>query len=149
MFEFLASQEAGLAGLALSSFLSATLLPGSSEVLLLLLLEQGRIPVIWLVVVASLANTAGGMSTFLLGWWSERALVKRGRYQEPSGQSLAWIRRWGAGALLLSWVPVIGDGLCLAGGWLRLPWLPSLVAMLLGKSIRYIALAYGLQLMTQ
>lgn len=149
MFEFLANAEAGLAGLALSSFLSATLLPGSSEVLLLFLLKQGEIPALWLVMVASLANTAGGMSTFYLGWWSEGALVKRGRYREPSAQSLARIRRWGPGALLFAWVPLVGDGLCLAGGWLRLPWLASLVAMLLGKSFRYIALVYGVQAITQ
>lgn len=145
MLEFLASPEAGLAGLGLSSFLSATLLPGSSEVLLLLLLEQGQVPVIWLLVVASLANTAGGMSTFYLGWWSETTLVRRKWYREPSARSLARIRRWGAAALFFSWVPVVGDGLCLAGGWLRLPWLPSLGAMLLGKSLRYVVLAWSVQ----
>lgn len=143
--DFLASPEAGLAGLGLSSFLSATLLPGSSEVLLLLLLEQGQIPVVWLVVVASLANAAGGMSTFYLGWWSEAALARRSWYREPSARSLTYVRRWGATALLFSWVPLVGDGLCLAGGWLRLPWLPSLGAMLLGKSLRYMALAWSIQ----
>ena len=78
---------------------------------MLLLLEQGQVPVIWLLVVASLANTAGGMSTFYLGWWSETTLVRRKWYREPSARSLARIRRWGAAALFFSWVPVVGDGL--------------------------------------
>lgn len=144
-FDVLLSPEAGLIGLALSSFLSATLLPGSSEVLLLLLIDQSEISLVALLTVASLANTLGGMSTYCLGLWSEQALVKRGKYKEPSSQAVARVRRWGVPILLLSWVPLIGDGLCLAAGWLRLSWLPSLVAMLLGKTLRYYALVYGLE----
>ena len=67
------------------------------------------------------------------------------RMTSELARSLARIRRWGAAALFFSWVPVVGDGLCLAGGWLRLPWLPSLGAMLLGKSLRYVVLAWSVQ----
>lgn len=144
-FDVLLSPEGGLIGLALSSFLSATVLPGSSEVLLLLLSDQSQISLVALLTVASLANTLGGMSTYCLGRWSEQALVKRGKYQKPSSLTVARVRRWGIPILLLSWVPLVGDGLCFAAGWLKLAWLPSLVAMLIGKTARYCALVYGLQ----
>jgi membrane protein YqaA with SNARE-associated domain len=47
------------------------------------------------------------------------------------------LRRWGAAVLLLSWVPLIGDALCVAAGWLRLsPWWATLF-IALGKFARY------------
>ena len=53
------------------------------------------------------------------------------------------MRRYGAVALLLSWVPVIGDALCAAAGWLRVPALPALAAMAAGKLARYVVVAYA------
>jgi len=44
--------------------------------------------------------------------------------------------------LLLSWLPVIGDPLCAAAGWLRLHWLLSLVFIGVGKTARYAVLLY-------
>jgi len=140
--ESLFLQSAGLIGLALSSFLSATLLPGSSEALLLLIVGQDSMSPLLPLIVASVGNTLGGASTYWLGLWSERRLVERGKYREPSSRALDWVRRWGPPVLLLSWVPIIGDGLCLAAGWLRLGWLPSLIAILIGKTLRYCVLVY-------
>jgi membrane protein YqaA with SNARE-associated domain len=53
------------------------------------------------------------------------------------------LRRHGAPALLLAWAPIIGDALCAAAGWLRLPWLPCLLWMALGKGARYLVVASG------
>jgi len=51
------------------------------------------------------------------------------------------LRKYGSPALLLSWVPFVGDPLCVAAGWLRLnPWLTALF-MALGKFARYLAIA--------
>lgn len=141
------SLETGLSGLALSSFLSATLLPGSSEIVLLLLVKQSTIDPLLLLAVASTANTLGGLSTYCLGRWSKQGLVmwgKRGEHKQPPSRAVEQVRRWGAPMLLFSWVPIIGDGLCLAAGWLKLAWFPSLVAMLIGKTVRYGVLVYGL-----
>jgi membrane protein YqaA with SNARE-associated domain len=57
------------------------------------------------------------------------------------GRALAWVRRWGSPVLLLSWVPVIGDALCVAAGWLRLNIWWSVLFMALGKFGRYYILA--------
>lgn len=142
MVDFLSSEPIGLTGLAVSAFLSSTLLPGGSEAVLLWLVEQGETPLTLLLAVATAANGLGGFSTYWLGWWIQRGLVKRRFSDPPSSRSLAWIKRWGYPVLLLSWLPIIGDGLCLAAGWLRLAWLPALVAIVVGKGARYGALIY-------
>ena len=53
------------------------------------------------------------------------------------------VRRWGVPILLLSWLPVVGDGFCFAAGWLRLPFLASSVAIGIGKLARYAAIVYA------
>ncbi len=136
------SDGMGLSGLALSAFLSSTLLPGSSEVVLLLLLRDGQIAPMSLLAVASVANTLGGLSTYLIGYGLALGLVKSRRINEPHPRALAWAEQWGYVVLLFSWLPVIGDGLCLAAGWLRVPWLAALLAMFVGKAARYTMLVY-------
>jgi len=126
----------GLWGLFLSAFVSSTLLPGGSEAVLLLLAEQGAADKWLLLAVATAGNTLGGMTTWVLG----RVLAWRfpaRKFMDKEQQAIARIRRWGSPALLLSWVPVIGDPLCLAAGWLRLHWLPSLLFIAAGKAARY------------
>ncbi|MCS7101794.1 MAG: DedA family protein [Burkholderiaceae bacterium] len=127
---------AGLLALALSSFVSATLFPGGSEVVLLALLQQRPELYGTAIVVATAANTAGGMTSYLIG----RLLPAR-----ADARGVRWVRRYGYPALLLSWLPLIGDALCVAAGWLRLhPWL-SAAAMAIGKFARYGLLAAGAQ----
>ena len=132
--EFLTSPEAGLAGLFVSSFLSATLLPGGSEVALFAFLKLHPEQIAPALLLATLGNTLGGMTTYAMG----RLLP---RHVAPARAALA--TRWGAPILLLSWVPIIGDALCAAAGWLRLPWLASALWMAGGKGLRYLFVAAG------
>jgi membrane protein YqaA with SNARE-associated domain len=126
------SEEASLWALFGSSFLAATLLPGGSEAALfaVLKLHPGQT---WLALaIATLGNTLGGMSSYLIG----RILPQK---KELPG--LPAVRKYGSPALLLSWVPIIGDPLCVAAGWLRLnPWRSALF-MGLGKLARYLVIA--------
>lgn len=132
VFEF--SSDAGLWGLFLSAFVSATVLPGNSEIVLIAVLA--KFPALFWesIVVATLGNTLGGMTSYAMG----RAFPKR-----IEGKALEWMTRYGEWALLLSWVPVIGDALCVAAGWLRInAWL-ALLMLALGKCARYLAVALG------
>lgn len=142
MSDFLLSIDVGLWGLALSAFLSSTLLPGGSEAVLLLLAQQGNIAWPALLIVASLANGLGGVVTYAMGFWVQRGLVKSGRIKPPTGKTLAYLRRFGVPLLLFSWLPVIGDGLCLGAGWLQMRSLPVVLSILVGKFFRYAALLY-------
>lgn len=120
-----------LAGLFVSSFVSATILPGNSELALLGLLHEWPTLWAWAWLLASIGNTLGGMTT----WWLGR------RAPAPKANKLvAWLDRYGAPVLLLSWVPLAGDGLCLAAGWLRVPFWASLFWIAVGKAARYAVL---------
>jgi membrane protein YqaA with SNARE-associated domain len=126
------SEDASLWALFGSSFLAATLLPGGSEAVLyaVLKLHPGQF---WLALgIATLGNTLGGMSSYLIG----RVIPQR-----KDLRGLQTLQRYGSPALLLSWVPFIGDPLCIAAGWLRLnPWLATLF-MASGKFARYVVIA--------
>jgi len=125
--------DAGLAALFASSFLAATLLPGGSELVLAGVLSLRPEQLAPALAVATVGNTLGGMST----WALARALPQR-----ADTSRLERVRRHGAPILLLSWAPVVGDALCAAAGWLRLPWLPCLLWMAAGKLLRYALVAY-------
>ena len=123
----------GLWGLFASAFLSATLLPGGSEVVLAYLAGADNQDPLVLLAVASAGNTLGGMSSWLIG-----RLIPAGRLQRPElHPAVARIAKHGSPVLLLSWVPIIGDPLCTAAGWLRVPWQRALLYIALGKSVRY------------
>lgn len=135
---FVVSESFSLWSLFFSAFLSSTLLPGSSEALLIAYLSQGFEP-FSLLTVATVGNTIGGLTSWLLGFW----LIKKYPNSIPkklSPESIQRLRRWGWPILLLSWLPVIGDPLCLAAGWLRLNFYWSVLAIALGKLIRYSAI---------
>jgi membrane protein YqaA with SNARE-associated domain len=130
--EFLATPEGGLLGLFVSSFLAATLLPGGSEVALFALLKLHPDQAMSAFVLATIGNTLGGMTTYGMA----RLLPAKVSRDDPV-RRLAAVRRYGSPALILAWAPIIGDALCAAAGWLRLPWLPCVLWMALGKAARY------------
>ena len=84
-----------------------------------LLLEQQQHPdqAILLWNVATLGNTLGGLSSWLIGWWLGRRYPGRGLSDERQKLALKRVSRYGSPILLLSWLPLIGDPLCLAAGW--------------------------------
>jgi membrane protein YqaA with SNARE-associated domain len=124
--------DVSLWALFASAFVSATILPGNSEIVLLAVLKSGAaVPVS--VAVATIGNTLGGLTTYGLGWLLPTRI--------PEGKAIARVRRYGAAVLLLSWLPVAGDALCAAAGWLKLPWPLCTLAIAAGKLIRYVAVA--------
>jgi membrane protein YqaA with SNARE-associated domain len=96
------TSDLSLWGLFISSFLSATLLPGGSEAVLFGVLKAYP-ETLWIALgIAAVGNTLGGMVTFGMGWLL------------PQTQQLKHVeklRRYGTPALLLAWVPLIGDAL--------------------------------------
>ncbi|HWT53600.1 MAG TPA: YqaA family protein [Rhodocyclaceae bacterium] len=133
-------EQLGLGGLFVASFLAATLLPGGSEAAFLAFIANWPAQQTEALLLATLGNTLGGMSSYALArLLPEKSLHKLGE------RPLALARHWGAPILLLAWLPLIGDLLCVAAGWLRLPWLPSILWMALGKGVRYAVIAAGWQ----
>ncbi|EPT7065076.1 YqaA family protein [Cronobacter turicensis] len=130
------SDALSLLSLFTSSFLSATLLPGSSEAVLVALLVSVKTAPWLLVLTATIGNSLGGLTNVILGRLFP--LRESSRWQD---RAQGWLQRFGAPALLLSWLPLVGDLLCLLAGWLRLPWGPVIFFLCLGKALRYIIIA--------
>lgn len=133
----------GLVGLFISAFISSTIAPGGSEAILAYMVNSQQHAVTILVVVATLGNTLGALTTWWLGVWAAGKYPAESLLSARQRQSLQYVRRWGSWALLFSWLPLVGDGLCFAGGWLKLSLFSSVTAILFGKALRYIAVAYA------
>ena len=132
MFDW--SGDTSLAALFLAAFVSATVLPANSEIVLAAVLKAHPERAFAALFLATLGNTLGGLTTYGIG-----RLIPQGKPHSP--RLIAILRRHGAWALLLSWVPVVGDALCAAAGWLRVPVLAATLAMAVGKLARYLAVA--------
>ncbi|MCE0494216.1 YqaA family protein [Vibrio salinus] len=129
--------DSALSMLFLSGFLSATLLPGGSEAVLFATLDLHTYSPFLAVSVATFGNSLGGVANFAIGLW----IPNRSQNRKRGLRSLLWLKKYGYWALLFSWLPVVGDAMCVAAGWLRMRLLPSFILILIGKAIRYAVLA--------
>ena len=122
-----------------SAFLSATLLPGSSEAVLVGFLATSSGQPATLVAVASIGNIAGAIVNWALGRFFA-AYQDRAWFPVSAaamGRAQGWLARFGLWSLLLSWVPVIGDPLTVVAGLLRVPFWRVFVLVSVGKVMRY------------
>lgn len=129
--------ELGYLGLFLACFVSATILPFTSEGILLFFLISGYDPFICLLI-ATLGNTVGGITNYLLGMLGNiKSIEKRFKNPEKFHKTSAQISKYGYWLALLSWVPIIGDPLTILLGFFRVKFIPMLLLMTFGKFIRY------------
>ena len=123
-----------LLSLFVAAFLAATVIPLSSEAALFAVLKlHGEL--YWqALIIATAGNTLGGMSSYLIGRFigSKRPLNQLGRVQQ-----------YGAPVVALAWLPLVGDGLCIAAGWLKLNWAAVAAWQMLGRFLRYLVVAQG------
>ena len=132
--ETLLSPEGGLAAVFAASFIAATVVPLSSEAVLFGYLTLHPEHAALAVALATLGNTAGGMTTYLIG----RLFPEKRNFNERILQTL---RRFGPAATFFAWLPVVGDALCAAAGWLRVNWVAALGFMAAGRLARYLVIA--------
>ena len=126
------------------SFTAATLLPLGSEWLLATLVLKGGDPFL-LVATATLGNLLGAVTTWLVGRYGGEFLIRRCLRIDAEAQRRAEERysRYGIWSLLLSWVPIIGDPLCLIAGLFRVRLRLFIPLVGLGKLGRYILLVWA------
>jgi membrane protein YqaA with SNARE-associated domain len=84
----------------------------------------------------------GGLSSWLIGWWLAKRCPDRGLQNEHQQKALQRISYFGSPVLLLSWLPVVGDPLCLAAGWAGVKLRVAILFIGLGKGLRYAALVW-------
>lgn len=139
-----------LGSLFLSAFLSATLLPGTSEITLTGMIAAGHVPVVTAILVATIGNTLGsclnwGIGRFFAGFQNHRWFpIPAGNFDYYSD----WFRRWGLWSLAMSWVPVIGDPLTVIAGVARTPLVVFTSIVFIAKGIRYMIVAGVIDLLS-
>ncbi len=139
----LALPEVGLSTVFIVALVSATLLPLGSEPAVYGLVRLNP-ELFWpAIAVATLGNTLGGAVSWWMGYGAERA-YERVTHHSSEHRAVTWLRRFGAKACLLSWLPVVGDPLCAVAGWLRLPFWPCMAYMAIGKGLRYLVMTAAL-----
>jgi membrane protein YqaA with SNARE-associated domain len=133
----------GLLSLFLLSFLASTLIPLGSEWLLVAMILARHDPV-QVVAVATAGNYLGALSSYGIGLYGGEFLkVRVLRLDEAATRKAEKLyRRFGSYSLLLSWLPVVGDPLCLVGGVLRVHLLRFSLLVFSGKLARYAAVAW-------
>lgn len=152
LLAWLALPQVGLGAVFMVSLISATLLPMGSEPAVYGLVTL-RPDLFWpAVLVATAGNTVGGAISWWMGYGAHSATnrIRHTRREDEvppperatraDQRALNWLRRFGAKACLLSWLPIVGDPLCAVAGWLRLPFWPCLVYMAVGKFARYVTM---------
>lgn len=122
-----------------SALLSATILPGTSEAVLLGLLANGAGQPALLIAVASVGNILGSLINWGMGRFFQNFKDKPWfPLKDATNQrAQAWFARYGIWSLLLSWVPVVGDPLTLVAGIMRVPIWRFLIFVSIGKVLRY------------
>ncbi|MDO9094952.1 MAG: YqaA family protein [Rubrivivax sp.] len=139
------SPEAGLWGLFFSAFVSATILPGSSEVVMTALVTAYPHLAWWSLLVALCGNLTGAVLTFGMGLAGRQGYERFQRVRiDESSRLVQRLKRVGPPALVLSVLPLVGDALVLAAGWFRMPFWPSVFWIAVGKGLRYLLLVLGL-----
>lgn len=133
--------EYGYWGLFLASFFSATILPFSSEAFLLTMLLLGFDPVL-VLTFATVGNWLGGITTYVIGYYWHLSKIERyfGIDLQKLKKARKWIAKYGGYTALISWVPFIGDILCVALGVFRVNSTLVILFMGMGKFLRYLVI---------
>jgi membrane protein YqaA with SNARE-associated domain len=132
------SPQNGLGALFAASFIASTIVPLSSEAVLFGFLKLYPAQIVPALALATLGNTLGGLTSYALGRLLPARIQKK---LDP--RAIARLRRYGSPLAFFAWLPIIGDALCIAAGWLRLNWLSVTAFMAAGRLIRYWVVAQG------
>jgi membrane protein YqaA with SNARE-associated domain len=145
LLEWLTLPQHGLSTVFVVSFISATLLPLGSEPAVFGLIKLNP-ELFWpAILVATAGNTLGGMFSWWMGWEAHQ-VVDKWRHSSTHLRALAWLEKLGPKACLLSWLPLVGDPICVIAGWLKMPLWPCTFYMVIGKFGRYLVMTSALVL---
>ena len=126
------------------SFLAATILPLSSELVLSTMLLTDSFDKYLLLVVASFGNILGSSVNWYLG---KKILIFKDKKWFPANERQIakgeiYFKKYGIWSLLLAWVPIIGDPLTIVAGILRVKFFTFLLLVSISKISRYIFLIF-------
>lgn len=138
--------EWGLPGLFVSAMLAGSIVPFSSELVLVALVQLG-LPSVGCLLAATLGNTVGGMTCYYMGrlgkvsWIEKYFKVKK----EKVDKMMQFLQGKGALMAFFAFLPAVGEVIAIALGFMRSNTWLTMVSMFTGKLIRYILLLYVLK----
>lgn len=136
----------GYVGLFLSALLAGSIIPFSSELVMVALVKVGLSPAIC-VIAATLGNTIGGMTCYYMGRLGKTAWIEK--YFKVKKEKIDKMQRFlqGKGALMafFAFLPFVGEAIAIALGFMRSNVLLTVSSMFIGKLIRYIVMLLALQ----
>ncbi|PIP55290.1 MAG: hypothetical protein COX07_00715 [Bacteroidetes bacterium CG23_combo_of_CG06-09_8_20_14_all_32_9] len=135
--------EVGYVGLFFASFLAATIIPFSSDTIVVTMVALGY-DAFQTIAIATIGNTLGGLSSYGLGWlgkwdWIEKYLKIKKEKIEKMRQR---IQKYTGLAAFLTWLPFIGDVIAVTLGFLKINFFKVAIFMTTGKLARYIVIVY-------
>ena len=136
----------GYPGLFLSALLAGSIVPFSSELVMVALVNVGLSPALC-VLAATLGNTVGGMTCYYMGhlgridWIEKYFKVKR----EKIERTRHFLQGKGALMAFFTFLPFVGEAIAIALGFMRSNVLLTTLSMLAGKLLRYLAMLAALQ----
>jgi membrane protein YqaA with SNARE-associated domain len=123
------------------SFLAATVLPLGSEAALIAIVLKERTLALP-IAVATIGNYLGACTTFLIGRGLRTAIDRRREPTQKERHAVRLVERYGSPALVLSWVPIIGDVIVAVAGGAGIRFVPFSFWTVVGKFARYVAVAW-------
>lgn len=136
----------GYVGLFISALLAGSIIPFSSELVLVALVNVGLSPAVC-VVSAALGNTVGGMTCYYMGrlgridWIEKYFKVKK----EKIDRMQHFLQGKGALMAFFAFLPFVGEAIAIALGFMRSNLMLTTVSMFIGKLLRYMAMLWALQ----
>lgn len=141
----------GYWGLFVGSFIAGSVIPLSSEAILVVCVGPLHLDP-WICLWAALAgNVAGGMTCYWMGhlgkmeWIEKYCHVKKEKLDRAS----AWVHKRGAWMAFFAFIPILGSAITVALGLLRANVWGTVAAMSVGKWLRYSAVIWGTEFVTQ
>lgn len=135
--------ELGYFGLFLASFLASTIIPFSSEALLGTMIVYNYDSFLC-ITVATLGNTLGSITSYFLGYLGKWTMLEKyfGVKHTKIEKFHLKIKKWGSAIALFTWLPIVGDLISVALGFLRVNFKAVLLFTFIGKLFRYIVIVY-------
>ena len=136
----------GYVGLFISALLAGSIIPFSSELVLVALVNVGLSPAVC-VLSAALGNTVGGMTCYYMGrlgridWIEKYFKVKK----EKIDRMHHFLQGKGALMAFFAFLPFVGEAIAIALGFMRSNLVLTTVSMFIGKLLRYMAMLWALQ----
>lgn len=129
----------GYLGLFIGTFLAGTILPISSDILLVGVFTLGNSNPWLCLLAATSGNWIGLITTYLLGWlgkweWLERWFnIKREKLEEQKVK----VDKYGVWIALFTWIPVVGIAGLIALGFYKVKPKLTIFLLLVGCFVRF------------